>query len=462
MCFFGKKNLWILTEERPKKEVLKRILEKLCLDKGFSHNFSKLVIKPIIKENKFTFTYELIGFSSNGIRKVFIKSVSGNSSFVDFLLFLQTEEPTAKDNPMYAIEETKTDDSESRNTGVYQRCSKFVFVDLYYPECKKIMLYNLKVESKSPTETNIFGTRMLLTLGVEIIGKDLEPKVYKKFDSIEELIRFKDNMRGAPKGNVPIILTKNNNKIEVSGRLWKAGSLSHDPNMGALSLIARTLRELKWKGKIIITKHGLSQSHLNMGNKFLKIANKIGIELQGLTLPKSELHEEYWHYESKSEKLGTIFLHLILEEQEGVKGIYENHAGCERGYFYTKDNKPTLIHKYIKNEKKNGKIPKIPDLIIADDKTKSILNLEGKTYENREQGIKDIKSFDCIEEEYIKPKYPDYKISRGVVLFGSKENKIKDNEVIFLLNKNGEIITSGKTPNLIKKAIKSILNLNKE
>ena len=30
--------------------------------------------------------------------------------------------------PIYAIEETKTDDKESRNTGVYQRCSKFIFI----------------------------------------------------------------------------------------------------------------------------------------------------------------------------------------------------------------------------------------------------------------------------------------------------------------------------------------------
>jgi len=456
-----KENLWILTEERPKKEVLKKILEKVCLDKGFSHNFGKFIIKPIIKENHFTFVYELLGFSSNNLGRIFIKNVSGNSSFVDFLIFHQLDEPTSKDEPIYAIEETKTDDSESRNTGVYQRCSKFVFIDLYYPECKKIMLYNLKVKSKAPTETNIFGTRMLLTLGVEIIGKDLDPKIYKKFDSVEELIKFKDNMRGAPKGNVPILLRKSNGRIEVSGRLWKAGGLSHDPNIGALSIISKTLRELQWNGNIIITMHGLSQKHLTKRNKFVKIANEIGIELQGLNLPKSELHEEYWHYETNSEKLGTIFLHLILEEQEDIRGIYENHAGCERGYFYTKNNEPTLIHKYIKNKKENGKVPKIPDLIIADDKNKLILNLEGKTYENKEQGLKDIQSFDCIEEEYIKPTYPDYKILRGVVLFGSKENSISG-DIIFLLNSFGKMITSDKTPKIILKAIESVINLNKK
>jgi hypothetical protein len=455
-------NLWILTEERPKKEVLIKILEKVCLDKGFSHKFSNLVIKPLLKDNKFTFTYELIGFSSDNIKRVFIKNVSGNSSFVDFLIFLQNNEPTQKDKPIYAIEETKTDDSESRNTGVYQRCSKFVYVDLYYPDCKKVMLYNLKVNPKKPTETNIFGTRMLLNLEVEIIGKDLDESVFKKFDSIEELIKFKDNMRDAPKGNIPILLSKKEDSIEISGRLWKAGGLSHDPNIGALSLISKTLRELGWKKEIIITKHGLSQKHLTKRNKFVKIANEIGINLEGLKLPKSELSEDYWHYEKNSEKLGTIFIHLILEELKGVRGIYENHAGCERGYFYTEENTPIALHKYIKNNKENGKIPKIPDLIVADDNNKLILNLEGKTSANVNQGLEDIKLFDTVEEEYIKIYYPNYKILRGVVLFGSEDTEINDAKVIFLLNNQGDFIISKDTPEIISKAIKLILNLNKE
>lgn len=456
-------NLWILTEERPKKDVLKKIIEKLCLDKGFELKFDKLLIKPIFdKAKKFLFIYELIGVKSNKINRIFIKNVSGSGSFVDFLIFLQDNEPKQEDKPIYAIEETKTDDSESRNTGVYQRCSKFVYIDIYYPNCKKVMLYNLKVNSKKPTETNIFGTRMLLTLGVEILGKDLDEEIFKRFDSISELIQFKDKMRGAPKGNVPILINKTDNKIEVSGRLWKAGGLSHDPNIGALSIISKTLRELGWKGEIIITKHGLSQNHLTKRNKFVKIANEIGIKLEGLTLPKSELAEDYWHYEVNSEKLGTIFLHLICEELNHVRGIYENHAGCERGYFYTKENKPIALHKYIKNKKEHGKIPKIPDLILSDDEDKLILNLEGKTSSTLDQGLKDVKLFDVVEEEYISPYYPDYSIVRGVVIYGGDINEIKENDVIFWLNSDGSILTSKKTPQVVLKALRLAFNFNKE
>ncbi len=161
-----------------------------------------------------------------------MKTVSGNSSFTDFLIFYQ------KDEPIYAIEETKTDDKESRNTGVYQRCSKFVFIQSYYPNVKKIMLYNLQIDQKlEPTSTYIFGTKLLLTLGVEILGKKLDKTIFTPFKTIDEIIDLKNDMRKAPKGNVPILLTKSKTKIEVSGRLFKSGGLSHDPNIGALSIM---------------------------------------------------------------------------------------------------------------------------------------------------------------------------------------------------------------------------------
>ena len=49
------------------------------------------------------------------------------------IVFYQNHEPKTSDTPIYAIEETKTDDSESRNTGIFQRASKFVYIEYYYP-----------------------------------------------------------------------------------------------------------------------------------------------------------------------------------------------------------------------------------------------------------------------------------------------------------------------------------------
>ncbi len=116
----------------------------------------------------------------------------------------------------------------------------------------------MQIEQKvEPTSTYIFGTKLLLTLGIEILGKKLDPKIFTPFKTIDEIIELKDSMRKAPKRNVPTLLTKSKNKIEVSGRLFKSGGLSHDPNIGALSIICAVLRQLGWTQKIEITQHGL-------------------------------------------------------------------------------------------------------------------------------------------------------------------------------------------------------------
>lgn len=457
------KNLWVLTEERPKKEVLKTILAKFLKDFGFVGVIRPLIIRPILKDNKFTFTYEVTGFECKKVDNIFIKTVSGNSSFTDFLIFYQKDEPTLKDEPIYAIEETKTDDKESRNTGVYKRCSKFVFIQSYYPNVKKIMLYNLQIDQKvEPTSTYIFGTKLLLTLGVEILGKKLDPKTFTPFKTIEEIIDLKNDMRKAPKGNVPILLTKSKTKIEISGRLFKSGGLSHDPNIGALSIICAVLRQLGWIQKIEITQHGLLQNHVGKTNKFIQIANKIGISLQGLTIPKVGMNSEYWKYDKDGEKLGTIFIHLVVEEFTQGYSIFENHAGCEKGYFFPLSGEPIPLEKYkdraLYKAGDKKQIIEIPDLILVDKKENEIINIEGEKYVNRNAGILQIKTFDFIKKIYIKKHYPKYKIIRTVVLFGSEETSIVEIEVSFLLNKNGQLILSVKAPKLFQEAIKNLLD----
>jgi len=294
-------NLWILTEERPKNEVLGVIIEKFAKDYGIACFINNIKILPLLNDDKtFTFTYEVKGLDSQVVNRIFIKTVSGYSSFVDFLVFYQDNEPTLNDTPIYAIEETKTDDAESRNTGVYQRASKFVYIEYYYPNIKKLMLYSLQIEQKDkPTDTNIFGTRCLLTFGVEILGKKIDYSVMKPFESIKDVMDFKNSMRKPPKGNVAVNITKKDNLIQVSGRLFKADSLSHDPCIGMLSLICATLRKLGWEGKLEITKHGLIQKHIDRSSKFIQIAERFGIGFDGLIFKTPKPKDEYWRYDLK-------------------------------------------------------------------------------------------------------------------------------------------------------------------
>lgn len=459
------KNLWVLTEERPKNEVLGAIIEKFAKDHKVACFINNIRILPLLNDDKtFTFTYEVKGLDSQVVNRVFIKTVSGYSSFVDFLIFFQDHEPTKDDTPIYAIEETKTDDAESRNTGVYQRASKFVYIEYYYPNLKKIMLYSLQVEQKEDaTPTNVFGTRCLLTLGVEIMGKKMDPKVMVPFTTVEEVIESKNSMRQPPKGNVPINLTKIGNKIQVSGRLFKSGSLSHDPNIGSLSLICATLRTLGWQGELEITLHGLSQNHVNAKNKFIRIAHRFNIGIKNLKLATPEENKEYWRYDLNGEKLGTIFVHLVVENFTSGLSIYENHAGCERGYFMTSKGVPVVVKKYkdVTKYKAGDKsqIIHIPDLVLADIDRLKIINVEGKKDSTMEQGITELDNFDAFEEIYIKKYYPEYKeIIRTVVLYGGRKDTIERIEISFLLNAKGQMILGIKAPELFKEAINNLLD----
>ena len=118
------KNIWILSEERPKAKVVEKIL---CDILGYTIiNKEKIKIIPICSEKHFSFTYEVKGINILGFEKIYIRIVKGESSFVDYMVFEKEEEPNQYDRPVILIEETKTDDTESRNVHAFQRNSKFV------------------------------------------------------------------------------------------------------------------------------------------------------------------------------------------------------------------------------------------------------------------------------------------------------------------------------------------------
>ena len=388
------KNLWLYTEERPRDDVIDQIVDKFADDRKLKvSRKGKLKIIPIIEENKFKFVYKIQGVKCENVKDIFIVTVSGHSSFVDYLIFYQEKEPRQTDTPIYLIEETKTDDKESRNTGVYQRSSKFVYANHYYPKVPKIMLYNLKISQKEkPSATYVFGTKMLLTLDIQILGKNLESKLYKKFKNIDELIKEKNSMNN-PHYGIPVKITKLGNTIKMSAKLVKAERLSHDPNIGMISIISACLRKLGWKGKIVVTEHGLpNQRSVGKSNKFIFVSNLLDIELDKLKVPKTNLPEDYWKLERGQEKLGTIFTSILCEEFSDGVSVYENHGGCERGYFIDINNNPIVIPKYSDRKKyKDGNksyIIYIPDIVIYDKKRNIVVNGEGKTFKNNSDSKK--------------------------------------------------------------------------
>lgn len=453
-------NIWLLTEERPKPSVILQIIEMYCTDFDDEIIFEKEIkIKPIIQNGKFIFTYVIEGLKVEKAENIFIKTISGYSSSVDFLLFKQENPPKENDLseiPLMAIEETKTSDDESRNTGVSQRVSKFVYLRSFYRNVKMYMLYNEELEArpnKKPSTTSIFGTNILLSMGVTIIGKDTS-KWFAPFKSLDELIRFKSDMREPPKGNVPVRITKYADKIEVSGRLSNpsyAGNIGHDPNIGTLSMIGVGLRLFGWRGNIVITLHGVSQEYLtnNPTNKFLYNCSLLNMTLDGLEMPSVALPDYYWHYERKSEKVASILLHLTCL-YSGIEGIYENHAGCERSYFKTRTGSLIALPK----KDTDGKNLLLPDVVLCDDIVREIYNVEGKKFTTLKQGLKEIETYDAIENEYIKIKYPRYNIQRWLSIFGGRYRGVPHSKVLMYLNDDGEIYINSSAPAGIKAAFR--------
>ena len=119
------KKIYLLTEERPKVDVVKKILDIYCEKNCKGKEITKINIIPIIKHSIFT-GFVVDGYRIDGIEKIILKIVSGYSSFVDYLLFESENLPNENEpfkNLKIAIEETKTDSTESRNTAAGQRAT---------------------------------------------------------------------------------------------------------------------------------------------------------------------------------------------------------------------------------------------------------------------------------------------------------------------------------------------------
>ena len=459
-------DLWILTEERPKKEVLSVVFGKISEIKGVAIEVGPLKVVPLLNDqNKFSFEYEVRGVKSSLFQRVRLRIISGNSSFVDYLVFLSDHAPIEGDQPIVAIEETKTDDSESRNTGIFQRATKFVYLDLFYPGVTKVMLYNLQIAQKeTPTPTNIFGTRCYQTLGVQILGKTISSEAAKAFLTVDDLIEARSKIKPTANG-VSIQITKTKGALKISCRLFKSsssgGGLSHDPNIGTLALITATLRHLGWSGKIIITHHGLQQKHLGAGNKFIQIANLLNLELEGLSVPIATSPDLYWKYEVSGEKIGSIFVHLLIENFAPGSVIYENHAGCERGYFYCPDGTPLAVAKkevVEQNGTKNkGDNIFLPDLIVVNSAHGVAICIEGEMVGNMHKGVVQLLGFEKIERLYIKKHYPQLDLHRSVVLFGGN-SKVLDPKVSLWLQEDGTVTFGDSAHQILKSALEYLEN----
>ena len=448
----NKDNLWILTEERPKKEVIKKIIEKTNNYKNLSIKIENFKIEPVIKDNKFLHIFKISQVKSKKIDNIFIRLISSRSSFVDFLIFKQKKEPNPEQilkNCIYAIEETKTNSYDSRNTAMGQRSSKFNTINYYIlkhkAETKPIMFFSHEQADEDHKSVNFINRSLYhLECGIEFWGKNSSN--FKKFTSLDEFIKIKNEIAdtNTRKNDTPIRITKEKELIKISALLANpnnnnknyTGRIGHDPNMGQIPLIAKVIRTLGWTKKIVITNHQVVQKRIGV-NKFTNLASFINFELEDCKLPKSNFNFDYWEYEKDKEKVATILAQIILENNNLIT-IFDNHGGCEKSYFYNKSNQEIKIDKKFSAD--GGKIP---DIVMRDDENKIIYQFEGKKFQSLDNGLEEIKHFDLFEEKFLKVHYPKYEYKRSLVINGGKKSGIK--EVDFQLDSESFLNFRNKT-----------------
>ena len=171
---------------------------------------------------------------------------------------------------------------------------------------------------------------------------------------------------------------------------------------------------------------------------------------------------ELWYQKNDiTENEYFVLLACLIESVS----FYANVAGIYAAFHKKWDPRATKTLtlrpiKLLNNHKAGDKnqIIHIPDLILLDFARCEVINIEGKKYQFRHNGIAELANYDYIEEHYIKKYYNPRKIIRTVVLYGSTETQLIEIEIGFLLNQNGQLILGVQAPELFKEAIKNLLD----
>lgn len=117
-----------------------------------------------------------------------------------------------------------------------------------YPEVEQTYYISnlLPAGKKEIPASTLLAARGLVTLGVKIVGNEYAEKQIEPFKTLEDYLKAKQAISAPPAGNVPrtVTIDTENQVAEISGRLVKGASLSHDPNIGGVLLDAALLRKL--------------------------------------------------------------------------------------------------------------------------------------------------------------------------------------------------------------------------
>ena len=393
----------ILTEENPQIHEVNFILSFLHIPAKVTAIIAN--IKNLCWDGSFRV------MSNNPAVNVILRLVKGHGSFVDYIVYDHINPNEVTSVPILLMESTKTNDSESRNTGINQRFTKFAVARHRFPSTPCVLFFN--AEHTPTTSTSALGRRLLTTFNVrafDITGKDLLSDA-PAFTTIDELMLTKNSMKEKA-GNVSVKITLTApHQYSISAKLSKGDdkSICNDPSKGFITGIACAIHSLDPSALFIITEHGVDLTKLRAKptEKFWYANNVYDLRLAGSSISSLGIKSPsvYWTFETETEKASTILFQNFMEVRE-KRIVYHNHSSSARSFFLDSAGKPHAVPKGIT----------IPDLVFINEALKQIYICEGKIKKDIQKGVEQL---DNLEKfiEYVLKHYPGYAIERGLCLY---------------------------------------------
>jgi len=406
---FAQNTFTICTEENPQTDEIEFILHHL------NRPCKVLNITPTFIKNGWTGRFIV---ETDTTLHIHILLAKGSGSFMDYIIYNQLNPDEKSSIPILLMESTKTCDSESRNTAINQRFTKFAVAKKRFPDTPLVMYYNTEQDSHSPTSR--FGRRLLSTCGFrayDVVGKDLlidSPP----FESVEEMIMEKNAFK-EKKGNVSVRITQLlPHRYSISGKLSNGmnTSICHDPNIGLITGIASSIFTLDKQASFVITNHGVSLDKLKKtSDKFWYANSSYELTLEGY--PHSSKDAVcplyYWRSDTMSEKASTINFQKFYEEK-GWLTAYHNHSSSARSDFIDECGNHHHVPKKIT----------LPDVVLVDKKSKHIIICEGKIVKDCLLGVKQLDNLISFQT-YVESHYKGYTLELGLCLYGNSITEIE-------------------------------------
>ncbi len=465
-------NVWILSEEPPKPEVLTRLTGLTAQRLNVAMTVAKGGVKllPLAGEgNRFSFTYEVVGVTIPGVARLFFRLVTSPLHVVDYQVFLQDLMPIQADQPLFYVEEARLTDNEK--SGLFTRLAKWALLTRWHPEARdRVLLFtDSPLERKFPPVLKpgfLFALRLIKTLGIQIEDAPEAIGEVVPFDSVEAVIEAKNQLsperdhlqKAVPMHwSVPVRLNLEDNTLVIRAWLEKGGTISHEANISLVGALAMTVRHLGWTGPILVTDHGVVDDYLIRANKFHVFQETFQIELYGVESFGMKLPRHYWTFEKRNKKQVTVLLAALIPYFGLGKVLFSHHNRAEKTDFLKPNGQTSEIRRYVDlkahHEGVDNQRIDTPDLCLINKAQTHALIINAQTWGARWSALNQLPLMANFEAVYVNRFYPDASVENRAVLFGSKQDSLPYSLFCLLLNDDGQLIVHDEAPELIKTAV---------